>query len=220
MATEQACYFTILPTRGQYGAEDLLGGQPSGIVVSDRYASYNFIPVAHRQVCWAHLLRDFARIALRPGTAGKIGKRLVTYGHLLFRWVKKQTVTPDEWAWLQRRIERLLCQAIALPCEKTARTCQNLLDLWPALWTFVTHPEVPPTNNLVERAIRSLVLCRKISYVTRSKRGIHFVQRMFSVAQTCRLQCRSVYDFMIPTLVAWFHQRAGPSLVPSTSGSC
>ena len=60
MATEQACYFTILPTRGQYGAEDLLGGQPSGIVVSDRYASYNFIPVAHRQVCWAHLLRHFA----------------------------------------------------------------------------------------------------------------------------------------------------------------
>lgn len=96
----------------------------------------------------------------------------------------------------------------------------HLLDLWPALWTFVTHPEVPPTNNLVERAIRSLVLRRKISYVTRSKRGIHFVQRMFSVAQTCRLQCRSGYDFMIHTLVAWFHQRAGPSLAPSTSGSC
>ena len=105
------------------GRRSMIGRIPCGIVVSDRYASYNSIPVAHRQVYWAHLLRDFARIALRPGTAGKMGKRLVTYGHLLFRWTKKHTVIPDAWAWLQRRIECLLCQAIALPCEKTARTC-------------------------------------------------------------------------------------------------
>ena len=68
-----------------YGTEDLLGAHPSGIVVSDRYASYHFIPVAHHQVYWAHLLRDFDRIALRAGTTGKIGKRLLTYEHLLFR---------------------------------------------------------------------------------------------------------------------------------------
>ena len=116
----------------------------------------------------------------------------------------------------QDKIRRLLSEVIGITfslgaiSQAQGKVAQALL--WPALWTFVRHPDVPPTNNLVERAIRSLVLRRKISYVTCSKRGIHFVERMFSVAQTCRLQARSVYDLMTHTLVAWFHQRAGPSL--------
>ena len=113
----------------------------------------------------------------------------------------------------QDKIRRLLSEVIGRTfslgaiSQAQGKVAQALL--WPALWTFVRHPDVPPTNNLVERAIRSLVLRRKISYVTCSKRGIHFVERMFSVAQTCRLQARSL---MTHTLVAWFHQRAGPSL--------
>ena len=64
----------------------MLGEQPSFITVSDRYAGYNYLALEQRQVCWAHLLRDFERIAGRSALAGQIGKRLLAYGFLLFRW--------------------------------------------------------------------------------------------------------------------------------------
>ena len=39
------------------------------------------------------------------------------------------------------------------------------------LFTFVADPAVPPTNNAAERALRPLVVARKISGGTRSARG-------------------------------------------------
>ena len=33
--------------------------EPAGVVVSDRYAAYAHIEPSRRQLCWAHLLRDF-----------------------------------------------------------------------------------------------------------------------------------------------------------------
>jgi hypothetical protein len=48
----------MLPSSARYVAHVLLGAQPQGVVVSDRYAAYAYIDVGRRQVCWAHLLRD------------------------------------------------------------------------------------------------------------------------------------------------------------------
>lgn len=59
-------------------------------------------------------------------------------------------------------------------CSKTANTCANLVKMWEALWTFTRNPLVEPTNNAAERALRTLVLKRKISYCTRSGRGMRF----------------------------------------------
>lgn len=41
--------------------------------------------------------------------------------------------------------------------------CSNLMQLWPAMWAFVTNPAVPPVNNEAERAIRALMLKRRTS---------------------------------------------------------
>ena len=69
-------------------------------------------------------------------------------------------------------------------CTRTAKTCANILKLWPALWTFTTHDAVAPTNNAAEQALRSLVLKRKISGPTRSLRGDQFLARGFSVHES------------------------------------
>ncbi len=52
-----------------------------------------------------------------------------------------------------------------------ANTCANLLKLWPALRRFIDHPGVTPINNAANQARRSIVLKRKISVPTRSRRG-------------------------------------------------
>jgi transposase len=219
VVTPQVALYSLLPSRARYVAHSLIGEQPSGIVVSDRYAVYDYVDVQRRQVCWAHLLRDFKRIGERAGEAGRIGQRLLGAGYVLFRW-REQDKSAVQFEPLCRRIKRLLEQAAAqTACQRTAKTCANLLKLWPALWSFLDDKTVPPTNNEAERALRALVLKRKISGPTRSRRGADFIARGFSVYETCRRQGRDLWGFMHEAVIAWIDQSTPPSLVPSAAPS-
>lgn len=99
-------------------------------------------------------------------------------------------------------------------CTRTANTCANLIKIWPALWTFVDNPLVPPTNNAAERALRDYVIKRKLSYGTRSGRGLQFTERIFSTVQTCKMQGRVAFDFIDNALQSWLSGIRAPSLVP------
>jgi transposase len=99
-------------------------------------------------------------------------------------------------------------------CSRTANTCANLMKMWPALWTFLHNPLVPPTNNAAERALRDYVVKRKLSYCTRSKRGMEFTERIFSTVQTCKMQTRVAYDFIHTAVQCWIGGIRPPSLVP------
>ena len=207
-------HFRLDPSRGQVAAKALLGEQPQGVVVSDRYAGYNFVDLQQRQVCWAHLLRDFARIASRAGQAGVIGQRLQACGYALFRW-REQGRPAGHFQWLQRCLHKHLQGGTAQgACSRTANTCANLLKIEPALWHFLRNPAVPPTNNAAERALRGFVIKRKLSFFTRSGRGLRFLERIFSTVQTCALQGRSTFGFLQEAVESWLAGKTAPSLVP------
>ena len=215
VVTPTLVWYTILPSRARYVATSLVGEQFSGILVSDRYAVYDYVDAQKRQVCWAHLLRDFKRIGERPGQAGRVGRALLAAGYVMFRWRHQGKTSAAEFEPLQRRIKRLLERGCAqTPCSRTAKTCANLLKLWPALWTFLGNPAVPPTNNEAEQALRALVLKRKISGPTRSARGDQFLSHGFSAYESCRRQGRDLWDYMHDSVLAWINNTAAPSLVP------
>ena len=87
-------------------------------------------------------------------------------GCLLFRW-REQKKDEPHFAWLQRRIRAQLQLRSTQPqCSRTANTCANLMKMWPALWTFLQNPLLPPTNHAAERALRDDVVKRKLSYCT------------------------------------------------------
>jgi transposase len=79
---------------------------------------------------------------------------------------------------------------------------------------FLHNPLVPPTNNAAERVLRDYVIKRKLSYCTRSKRGMDFTERIFSTVQTCKMQGRVAYDFITEAVQSWCAQLRPPSLVP------
>jgi transposase len=214
VVTPTVAWYSLLPSRARYVATSLVGEKFSGILVSDRYAVYDYVDVDKRQVCWAHLIRDFTRISQRQGLAGQVGRGLLGAGYLVFRW-RNDEKTKEQFDPLLRRIKRLLLQGSSqAKCGRTANTCANLLKLFPALWTFLDNETVPPTNNDAERALRSLVLKRKISGPTRSRRGDDFLANGFSVHETCRRQGRDLWNFMHEAVVAWIDKTAAPSLVP------
>ena len=207
--------FSILPSRARYVARELIGAKPQGVIVTDRYAAYAYIDAGRRQVCWAHLLRDFTRMAQRTGQAGRIGHRLLGLGYVMFRWRQRGKLGEQAFEPLQRRVRAALeTGAAQAQCTRTANTCANLLALWPALWSFVTHPNVEPTNNAAEQALRALVLKRKISGPSRSRRGDEFIARGFSAYESCRRQGKDLIEFLHAAVTAWIDKTTPPSLLP------
>jgi transposase len=206
--------YSLLPSRARYVIDTLIGEKPLGIVVSDRYAAYAHIPAEQRQSCWSHLIRDFIRISERPGQAGRIGASLLGSAYVLFRW-RSTGKSAAQFGPLQRRIERALIRGRDQTlCRRTAATCANLLKSQASLWTFLRDPGVEPTNNDAERALRAIVIKRKISGPTRSRRGDDFIGRAFTAQETCRRQGRDLWDFLHQAVTAWIDKSAPPSLLP------
>jgi transposase len=127
-------------------------------VGSDRYSAYNWIESYRRAVCWAHLDRDLQAFVDRGGESEKVGQALLDQSRQMFNLghqVKDGTLSrPDfqaQMAPIQVRVGELLRESTELTHDKTRRTCENILELEEALWTFAFVEGVEPTNNNAER---------------------------------------------------------------------
>jgi len=214
--------FTIAASRGNQVIKGLLGEDYTGIVGSDRYNGYAWLDVAYRQVCWAHLKRDFQGLVDRGGAATEVGTAALALVHELFAvWHQFRDGMLDR-AGLQAQMQPIQDAFSALlplgatgPNPTSATLCRSLDRLWPALWTFVDEDGVEPTNNAAERAIRPAVLWRKGSYGTQSDGGARFVERLLTVTATCRQQGRSVLDYLTAVCTAAQLGQPLPSLLPA-----
>lgn len=226
------CIFEIALSRSQATAKELIGEAFSGIVTSDRYGAYNWLPVRQRQVCWAHLQRDFVAMSQRSGASAEIGQALLRRHRRLFRWwhrvrdgTMSQTLFVEAMAYLRQGFQQELASTAALtlgknektPLAKTVRTCRQLLKVEAALWTFVTHPHVEPTNNAAERALRPAVIWRRLSFGSKSQAGSEFVARILTVTTTLKAQNRSALDFLTQACRAARFGHESPSLLPDTA---
>jgi transposase len=219
--TQAVVAFCVQVRRNGAAAKHLLGSGFAGILTTDRYSAYYWVDRARRQVCWAHLLRDFAAILERPGPSAAIGQQLLDAGDALFiLWhrVRDGTLSRQECQTqmvpIQDTVRRLLHEGAALAGTKTAGTCRHILALEPALWTFLTAEDVEPTNNTAERALRSAVLWRKRSLGTQSEAGSRLVERMLTVVATLCLQRRNVLDYLTAACEATLSGQTPPSLLP------
>jgi transposase len=219
-ATSTVAAFVIHAQRSAAGLKALLGDTITGILCSDRWPVYNGVPVERRQVCWAHLKRDFQKCVDRGGAAAKIGRAGLRIVQELFaRWHRHRDGPGDidelgeALAPLNRRLERLLTAGQRCADDKTATFCSNLLECWPALWLFVLEEGVEPTNNHAERMLRRGVLWRKRSFGSHSADGCRFVERMLTVVQTLRLQKRSALHYLQDAIMAHRTNSPAPKLL-------
>ncbi len=111
-------------------------------------------------------------------------------------------------------IRELLQQGARLKCPKTAATCRFLLRHEPSLWVFLYHDGVEPTNNAAERALRSPVIWRKISFGNDTESGARCTERLLSIAETCRQIGRCIRTFLTEALLAYRQGRQPPRLLP------
>jgi len=221
--TSWVTVFVVRMSRGGHVARELLGEQFAGILVTDRYSAYNWYPVRWRQVCWAHLLRDFEAMRGRGGCSEEIGDALLAQAHQMFAWwhrVREGTLQRSSFrsymSPLRREVERLLEAGRRCGVPKTAGTCRDILKRREALWTFVQVEGVEPTNNTAERSIRPGVLWRKGSFGTQSAEGSRFVESMMTVVATLKQQQRNVLEYLTAACEAALRGEAAPSLLPES----
>jgi transposase len=217
--------FQINASRGGAVARALLGAAWSGIVGSDRGTMYAWLDRERRQLCWAHLKRDFQKLVDWGPGPRPIGERLLVIEAEVFRhWHRFRAGELDQ-AGLQAALAPVQAEMTAVLDDGATgghpvaqSLCRSLLKLEPALWTFLTVPGVEPTNNAAEQALRPAVLWRKGSFGTHSAAGSRFVERMLTVSASCRQQQRPLLDFLVAAVTA---QRTGappPSLIPAPAG--
>ena len=201
-------------------AQELLRGF-AGILVTDRWSGYSYTSVDKRQLCWAHLIRDFTFIAETKATH-QIGAELQRLSKVLFqqwRRVRDGTLSRLDFqrqvALLKIAFEGQLERGKGGGVPKVSGMCTQILRVFPALWTFVDVPGVEPTNNFAERCLRWAVLWRKTSFGTHSAEGSRFVERMLTTVTSLKLQERNVLDFLVQASEAALFSRRPPSLLPT-----
>jgi transposase len=206
--------FVLRPTRKASVLIWAIGEDYDGAIHCDRakmYFQYDTL-----QWCWAHLKRDFQKLAdSADGQVKRLGDDLLRETTTLFAAYGKCRDGTMTHAELQEKLSpvRDRVNDLLLRGYGTAMhgMCKSLFAHKNHLWTFLENADVAPTNNAAERSLRHGVIWRKLTSGTRSERGDRFVEVMLSVIETCRQQERSVLTYVTTSLKT----KTPTSLLPS-----
>ncbi len=208
--TERAAVFRIAPDRHEREAKALLGEQFAGIACSDRWWAYDYLAPEQRQLCWAHLVRDFTAHSEGLAAQKAFGEAGLAIAGGVFEAWDEYRASGDRARLIERiaPLEQELRALLEQAGRKGTKTkyhrlfAKNLLKRWPALWTFTHLDGVEPTNNHAERGLRGAVIYRKLSLGSQSERGERTIERLLSASVTCRLQKRSLFAYLADVLSA------------------
>jgi transposase len=200
MVNERVAFYRIDPHRSKEAFENLVRDW-DGILVSDSYGLYR--KWVNRQTCLAHLIRKADALAERKKTD------LRRFGEIVAAWLR-QLVSfakepPDSKQWSDFYTFFLFTVSLweqdKTDAGKLARQIVREMD---SLWTFLDHQGVEPTNNRAERALRFGVLWRKRSLGTQSEKGNRWVERILSLKETCRLNAKPTFPFLVECITSYF----------------
>ena len=215
--------YTIEATRGSAVLIRLLGSVFQGILCSDRFSAYLKYHKGRAQFCWAHLKRNILGVLelTKNNEVEQFCRDALAEHAKLFRlWHKFRA----------GRIDRRQLQLRSIPIEKrlfalgerhldssnhdVGNLAAVLFEHFPRLFLFVEQEGVEPTNNGAERGLRPLVQARKVSFGNRSANGELATSRLFTVAETCRLQGLDVLAYLSAAITSHRRRQTPASLLP------
>jgi transposase len=218
--TPRLSCFRLARQRSRFALSRLLGRDYGGILGSDRLSIYAHRDPERRQLCWAHLKRDFAGWRTRGEAGERVGRQAeAECGRIFHAWHRLQRGEIDrrrlraELRLSKGRCLRLLFRGAECGVRAIEKTCEQLLLTWPALWSFALHEAVEPTNNETERALRAGVIWRKTSFGSQSGPGLRLIERFLTVAETCRKQKKDLLGYFTDAITAHRQGLPAPALL-------
>jgi transposase len=187
--------------RGRKVIEEVLGEDFKGKLGCDGWKPYTFIKLLQR--CWAHLLRESKTLSQRLRGAAA----LQVHASLKELFKDAENARNAIWSGAERQrihdeLNQTLLSVIQLAKKhkktlKFGEKIENGMGHW---FTAVLHPEVELTNNVAERALRELVIQRKISGSLRSEDGVHALEVLMTLLATWKLRGKNPRQMLLQTL--------------------
>jgi IS1 family transposase len=186
-----------------------------GWLISDGYAAYRSHP--KRQRCLAHLIRKAVAIT------GAINQKIAQIGQWILDDLRELIATIASGSY-DNRLKSKRMTGLLRVChlgqkadhDKLQALAKEILNDWDAVVAFVKNPELPPTNNEAERALRHAVIARNIGFGTRTSEGSLAYSSLLSVIETCRLRNINPWIYIASVLT---NARQGLSPPPFPVGS-
>lgn len=203
----------------------VLGQEFAGVLGCDYFSAYRKymrLSGVAVQFCLAHLIRDMKFLTTLPDAGTKAyGQRLCAAMKELFEVFHRREEMSEklfEEKLKGSRDQVLAVGAANVPATQQAQNMAKRFEKHGAsFFTFVTTPNVEPTNNLAEQAIRFVVIDRHITQGTRGETGRQWSERIWTVIATCMRQGRSVLDYLQECVRNWFDGNPSTSLLSTAS---
>lgn len=214
--------FRIDHSRGSQVLLDVLGEEFHGVIGCDYFSAYRkYMRLNDKvevQFCLAHLIRDVKYLTtLSDPDTRAYGERLRVGLNVLFEVIHRREVleTSAFQQALDQSRDRLLQDATQqVPHTNEAQNMATRFHTHGAQYfQFLTTPEIEPTNNLAEHAIRFVVIDRRITQGTRSQSGRHWCERIWTVLATCTQRGLHIFEFLYQSLCAHWEHLPPPSLL-------
>ncbi|MDX1584833.1 MAG: IS66 family transposase [Thermoanaerobaculia bacterium] len=216
--------FRIDKSRGSDVLFDVLGEEFDGVLGCDYFSAYRKFMGdcdVRVQFCLAHLIRDVRFLTtLSDKVTKNYGERVLDKLRGLFRVIhRREELKPSTFERrLQKAREELVTTAKRAPQRSEAQNlAARFREHGDAYFEFITTPGIDPTNNIAERAIRFVVIDRKVTQGTRAPAGRRWNERIWTAIATCTQLGRSVFEFLYESVAAHFEGRPGPSLAFDSS---
>jgi transposase len=225
----RAPLFTVFHIDASRGSEvllEVLGKEFDGLIGCDYFSAYRkYMKNSHVlvQFCLAHLIRDVKFLVEHPEADNRrYGTQLLKHLRKLFRIIHDRAYYVSELGFrlvLAGQRDRLVAAALQnLPATREARNlAKRFTDHADSYFRFITEPDVDPTNNLAEQAIRFVAIHRRMTQGTRGEKGQRWCERLWTVATTCVQQGHSVFAFLLEAVQAHLKGNPFPSLLPNSS---
>ena len=200
---ERYAHFEFSESRAGQVSRDILGEYFDGILITDCYSGYGRHRAQAKQKCLAHLRRtalDWLELVPKKSQAADYFRDVVAWVKRACRVHRQRSnLSEREWlketTWLREELKRL--ESCPLEHDKAKTLQQRLLD-HPGEWlVFLNHAGVEPTNNLAERALRPLVILRKVTFGHRTSEGARRFGKLMTVIETAKRHGRNVLDLLM-----------------------
>jgi transposase len=221
----QVTVYAILPGRGYEQSVMILGAAYDGFLIHDGWAPYYRFRSAFHQSCVSHLLkrcREMAQIASPAAAAFPLAVLDLLRTSLQLRERHEQGEVSEHGLCsatgrVMAKLDRMLDRVDQNPANQ--RLARHLNHERPWMFTFLYCPGLDATNNAAERAIRGMVIARKVWGGSRTWQGARTQQILVSVLRTCWQQGKDAYARMVSMLRAPPFQGLTLDIVPNPKGN-
>jgi len=208
--TTRTVFFHFSTTRGFEALKAILPEDFGGVLCTDRYTTYRKLKDAVRQYCWAHLRRELIALSeAKDPVVSRLGthmledqERIFDLWHLFRNQEIDRPALRLHTAVILARMKRNLGLATQTEHKAARNLGKSLLEHWDKLWTFLRVEGVEPTNNSAERALRPLVILKRIFQRLPSIGGKKFFERLLTTGATARIRGVPFYDWLIRAMHA------------------